>query len=320
MQNYIAAPEGTRDIIFSECAARRLLDARMEALFARRGYREVSTPVMEYYDLFLRTGAPIPEQSMFKVIDRSGRICVLRPDSTTPIARLAASRLAAEPLPLRLWYAQPVFRSGDALAGAPAQTMQTGAELVGLPGRDADIDILSLCAECLSGVTENFHIEISHAGIFAVLCNALNLSQGERETIRALILRKNFAALGDALEPYGGHDAAYDLLLLMRLSGPCEALQDAKGCKTPALRPILDELLALLGALPPGHFSVDLGMVHAIEYYTGIVFRGYIAGAAGEVLAGGRYDNLLGLLGRDTPAVGFAIDMDALLTLERNDL
>jgi len=59
-----------------------------------------------------------------------------------------------------------------------------------------------------------------------------------------------------------------------------------------------------------------LGMVQSIEYYTGVVFRGYVTGAAGHVLTGGRYDALLGLLGRDAPAIGFALDLDALPSAE----
>lgn len=311
-QSIIAPPEGTRDIIFEECTASRRQNARMEELFTRRGYREVSTPVLEYYDLFCRTGSPIPEQSMFKVIDRSGRICVLRPDSTTPIARLAATRLGSEPLPLRLWYAQPVFRSENAHNGAPAQLMQTGVELIGLSGRDADADLLHLSAECLRQTGGQIRIELSHAGIFLSLCDALSLSAGERETLRALILRKNFGMLGDALERYGNHPAAKDLSLLMRLSGGKKALADAKACQTPALYPALQELSELWELLPEDIFSVDFGMVQSIEYYTGVVFRGYAAGAAAEILIGGRYDNLLGLLGRDAPAIGFAVNMDAL--------
>ena len=60
-------------------------------------------------------------------------------------------------------------------------------------------------------------------------------------------------------------------------------------------------------------------MVHQIDYYTGLVFRGYTEGAGEAVLSGGRYDNLVGAFGRDAQAIGFAVDVDAVgacLTVE----
>ena len=111
MQYRINTPEGTRDRLFAECRDRRSVQTALADLFRRRSYAEVSTPEVEFYDLFLQSGNPIPQEAMLKIIDRSGKIMVMRPDCTTPIARVAATKLKALPLPQRLYYAQPVFRS-----------------------------------------------------------------------------------------------------------------------------------------------------------------------------------------------------------------
>lgn len=309
---WINAPEGTRDALFGECSARRARESAVGELFSGAGFREVSTPVIEYYDLFVRTGSPLPEESMFKLTDRSGRICVLRPDSTTPIARLAATRLSGQPLPLRLWYAQPVYRSDRALAGHSTELMQAGVEMIGAGGAGADAEILSLASKLLRAGDGEYTIELSHAGLFTSLCAELGLTDEKRESARALIERKSFAALGDELEEYSSNPAARDLMRLMRLSGGSEVLEEAKKCECAALREPLAYLEGLSKLLPGRSILFDFGMVHSIEYYTGVVFRGYISGAAGAVLTGGRYDKLLSLLGRDAPAVGFAADLDAL--------
>lgn len=93
------SPGGTRDRLFAECMGRRQVQERLIRLFCQRGYREVSTPETEFYDLFARSGSAIPQEQMVQVFDQSGKLCVMRPDSTTPIARVAATKLRALPLP-----------------------------------------------------------------------------------------------------------------------------------------------------------------------------------------------------------------------------
>ncbi len=72
----------TRDRMFAECLERRQVQGALVELFRRRGYTEVITPEVEFYDLFVQSGTPIPQESMLKIIDRSGKIMVMRPDCT----------------------------------------------------------------------------------------------------------------------------------------------------------------------------------------------------------------------------------------------
>lgn len=297
----IRAPEGMRDRLFDECTLRRGREAAFASLFRERGFREVSTPVLEHYGLFTRTGSPLPEETMVKVIDHTGRICVLRPDNTAPIARLAASRLLNEPLPIRLWYAQPVYRAG-------IEMLQTGVEAIGVTD---DAEVIRLACEATAlFFNKTPHIEVSHAGLLETIYDALSLDSDVREQFNAYLERKNFASLGDDLTTYMKNPAARDLLTLTRLSGGANALDEAeRTIKTPLTKP-LQALKKLLADLPEGSVSVDFGLAPSIGYYTGVFFRGYVEGAPGAVLTGGRYDRLLGLLGREAPAIGFAIETE----------
>ena len=205
----INTPEGTRDRLFAECRERRQVQRALTALFARRGYAEVSTPEVEFYDLFLQSGSPLPQESMLKIIDRSGKIMVMRPDCTTPIARVAATKLKTLPLPQRLFYDQTVFRSGQAHKGGSSEIAQCGVELMGAAGQKADLEVVALAVDALRtcGV-EDYHVELGHVGFFRDLAGRVDMPAAVIEQMRLLIEGKNFAALNDLLEPYAGQGPA----------------------------------------------------------------------------------------------------------------
>ena len=311
----INTPEGTRDRLFAECRERRQVQSALTGLFQRRGYAEVSTPEVEFYDLFLQSGDPLPQERMLKIIDRSGKIMVMRPDCTTPIARVAATKLKALPLPQRLYYDQTVFRSGQAHTGGSSEIAQCGVELLGAAGRKADLEMVALAVDALRACgVERFHIELGHAGFFRDLAGRVDMPSQVIERMRALIEGKNFAALNDLLEPYAGQGACKALRRLSRLFGGAEVLDEAEALAGGSA--VLVYLRQLYGELCRAgygeHLRFDLGMVHQIDYYTGVVFRGYVEGAGDAVLSGGRYDKLVEAFGRPAPATGFAVDVDAV--------
>lgn len=103
-------PDGTRDLLFGECVSRGEAVSRLTTMFRARGYRQVITPAIEFYDVFGSSAAHFPQENMYKLADTRGRLMVIRPDCTIPIARLVATRLAASPMPLRLYYSENVYR------------------------------------------------------------------------------------------------------------------------------------------------------------------------------------------------------------------
>ena len=311
----INTPEGTRDRLFAECRERRQVQLALTTLFQRRSYVEVSTPEVEFYDLFLQSGNPLPQESMLKIIDRSGKIMVMRPDCTTPIARVAATKLKSMPLPHRLYCDQTVFRSGDAHKGGSSEIAQCDVELIGAAGRKADLEMVAMAVDALrAGGLRDFHIELGHVGFFRDLAGRMDMSPEVTEQMRALIEGKNFAALNDLLEPYAGQSACAALRRLSRLFGGAEVLDEAErltGGSSALL--YLRKLYAELCQAGYGDYlRFDLGLVHQIDYYTGVVFRGYAEGAGDAVLSGGRYDKLVEAFGRTAPATGFAVDVDAV--------
>lgn len=315
MNIHINTPEGTRDRLFAECVERRQVQNALVALFRRRGYTEVITPEVEFYDLFLQSGNPLPQEAMLKIIDRSGKIMVMRPDSTAPIARVAATKLKSLPLPQRLYYDQTVFRSGSAHNGGSSEIAQCGVELIGALGKKSDLEMIAMAVDALRACgVGRFYIEVGHVGFFQNLAGRMEMRADEQETMRSYIESKNYAVLNDLLEPYGFRSACAALRRLPYLFGGVEVLDEAEALAGPCesldyLRELYKELTA---AGYGGYVRFDLGLVHQIDYYTGVVFRGYVEGAGGPVLSGGRYDNLVERFGRQAEATGFAVNVDAV--------
>lgn len=309
-------PDGTRDLLFGECVSRGEAVSRLTTMFRARGYRQVITPALEFYDVFGSSAAHFPQENMYKLADTRGRLMVIRPDCTIPIARLVATRLAASPMPLRLYYSENVYRVEHDLRGKRNEVFQTGVELIGSNALRSDLEIVELAASGLSDIGgERFRIELCHIGYFKALIDSLDAPGETKEQIRQCIEQKNYPALGDLLDPFGAARAALALRYLPRLFGGEEvfekayALFDENGARESLdyLRSIYD-YLRQLGL--EGSVIVDLGLVNQIEYYTGIVFRGYFDGIGEPVLSGGRYDNLISDFGAALPAVGFAVNAD----------
>lgn len=314
--NYIInTPEGTRDRLFAECADRRKVQNSLTDLFSEHGYSEISTPEMEFYDLFIQSGNPLPQESFLKIIDRSGKIMVMRPDCTIPIARVAATKLKAVALPQRLYYNETVFRSGQAHKGGSSEIAQCGVELIGSAGQEADAEVIALAIEGLKAVSPHpFHIELGHVGLFRALAAEMDMGAVKTEQMRLLIEGKHFAALNDLLEPYKEKKAYAVLSRLSQLFGSIDVLDEAESLI--GKREEVEYLRTLYDALDKKGYGkfirFDLGLVHQIDYYTGVVFRGYVEGVGAPVLSGGRYDNLVEKFGRPAPAIGFSVDADAV--------
>lgn len=308
-------PEGTRDILYGECNKRRRLQSRLTKLFRSRGYAEVSTPTVEFYDTFQKAGTMLSQEDLLKIIDRSGRICVIRPDCTVQIARIAATKLQSSPLPQRLYYNEEIFRSREENAGVSTEVPQCGIELIGAPGEKADLEMIATAVDALrASGAEQFHIELGHINLFRDLVRRMGLDSEKTEEVRLLIEGKKFAALNDLLDEYQDRSGCEALKMLSRLFGGPEVLDEAEKLAGPneSIRYLRDLYGYLCQAGYGEAIQFDLGTVTQIDYYTGVVFRGYVKGAGSAVLSGGRYDKLVEAYGRKAEATGFAIDVDAL--------
>lgn len=305
-------PPGALDLTGPAAVARRRLQRAAQEVLEQAGYAEIIPPTFEYEEVFLRAGGPEVAEHLIRFTDRDGRILALRYDFTACVARVAATTFRGAAPPLRLSYTGKVFRQEAERGGRPREILQTGAELLGQPDGAGDIEIvrLTLAMAHAAGLVD-FQLNLGHVGVLAPGLAAVDA--GERGTVRHWIDRKDRGSLTRAVA--GLDPDAASLARLAFVIGRRDALAAALSQAPTAARPALEQLLTLDDALTPAeraHVVYDLGEVRGLDYYTGIQFELFVAGAGRAAGAGGRYDGLMARFGAPMPAVGVSLDLDTI--------
>ncbi|MFN2454815.1 MAG: ATP phosphoribosyltransferase regulatory subunit [Pyrinomonadaceae bacterium] len=314
-------PNGMRYYFGSEARLRRRVEDAAMTVFDGWSYEEISTPTVDYYALFERGMGAREASRAFRFTDTDGRLLALRPDVTSSVARSAATLFADRARPLRMCYAATVFRQTPRThAEARRESTQLGCELIGSRSAEADIEMLLIATEVLEKLNlgRECCITLSSVEIFNGVAENLSLDAEARETMRRLIDLKDAAELERFLAPFApAPDERAAFARLTRLSGKREVLAEARRVITnPRSIAALDHLEKLWSVIDSlGYadvFEIDLGDVSGLDYYTGLIFKIYIAGAGARVGRGGRYDSLAANFGRTEPATGFVLELDGI--------
>lgn len=315
-------PEGMRDLILGECLTKKKLQKDIEEVLDKWGYTEIITPTIEYYQTINSGFQNLKEEEVYKFFDAKGRILVLRPDMTVPIARVVATKFKEIDRPIRFRYCADVFRLHKSFGGRKNEYTDCGIELIGLNSEESDLEILTTALETLEVLGDTkFKLEIGNIDFFNSAIKDLNLDDEKKERLAFLIDKKSLKALEDYLENLS-ISAEYKKFLneLPLLFGGIEVIEKAKKYAfNDELKNSLSYLEGIyLNLKELGYDDIitfDLAMVPRLNYYTGIIFRGFVDGVGATVLSGGRYDKLISTFGSDYPAVGFSINLDTLLSV-----
>lgn len=317
----IYTPEGVQDILFEECFLKRNLEDRIRSLFRSCGYFEIETPTLEFYDTFSADGDMTPQEMMFKFFDQQGRILVLRPEMTIPVARIAATKYRDARYPLRISYIGNTFRYNEMGGGKQREFTQAGVEILGAANPEADAEVIATAINALKCAgLDSFQIDVGQVEFFKGLMEEIGLSEQDAEQMRALIDSKDYLGVEELVRNRDMPGYLKDLILeFPRLFGSTDVIDKVEGMTTNKrsldalgnLRQVLD-ILEDYGLSK--YVSIDLGMVQSLNYYSGIIFRGFTYGVGFPVLSGGRYDSLVGKFGRECPATGFSVGINMVMT------
>lgn len=321
-------PEGVRDIHLVEASRKNELQNRIMSIFHSYGFKDVQTPTFEFIDIFSKEKGTVDTKMMYKFFDRDGNILALRPDITPSIARFVATSFEQDEMPKRICYLGNTYRNNESYQGKLREVTQAGVEFIGIDSADADAEVIAIVVNSLlaSGL-EEFQIDIGLANFFKGIVEEAGLDASYEEELRRLIDEKNYIAIEEILLSLNlKEDHKKVLLDLPKLFGSIDVISQARHmtANKKALE-ALDRLENIYEILTDygieNYISIDLGMISQINYYTGIVFRGYTYGTGVAIADGGRYDSLIGQFGHDAPAVGFAIIIDELMSaLERQEI
>ena len=309
-------PAGVRDWLPHELARKRDIEQKVRAVFGRWSYQEVQTPGFERFDVLeFGLGEALTDQT-FRFSDRRANALALRPEMTTPIARLVSTRMRDDPLPLRLSYIAPAYRYEEPQEGRMREFTHAGVELIGGGGVDADAESLFMAVEALDAVgLSDACFDINDANVVDGVLETLGIAPAERKRCKALIADRNVVALRAFGEPR--------LVEYAMMRGGSEALKKVRAlCGTSISQIALDRLGQLLeraaGLGLGGRVNLDFALLRDLEYYTGFVFEGYVDEIGFSLCGGGRYDSLLPRFGYSVPAVGWTAGVERILiALER---
>lgn len=323
MQNF-GTPRGARDILIDESRKRTILQEKLLHYMQSCGFSRVETPLFEYYELFSDDISPIDDENIVKTINNDGKVVVLRPDMTIPTARIVATKLKSEQRPLKLCYSGNVYRAGSKNRGAASEISQIGAEIYGCESKWADIEIIGMAMECFRKASvADYKIDIGHVGIIKGIFECLSLPEDKKSKIISLISEKNLVELEKEVLTLDMSERYTDILCkLPRFFGSPEEV--FKGMDeiiiNDTVKKSVDYLYEIYEKSKEMGLSskliIDAGMTGNMKYYTGLIFKAYVRGASSSVISGGRYDDLLGKLGADCPAAGFAVDIDSMVKAE----
>lgn len=283
------------------------------------GYQFMETPALEYYET-VGTASAILDQQLFKLLDSQGHTLVLRPDMTAPIARVAASKLLKEDLPLRLAYSASVFRAQQREGGRPAEFEQIGVEMIADETVSADGEVIALMVSALKQANlENLQISVGHIGFVQELFLQILGTEERAQSLTKFLYEKNFVGYREHVK--GLNLSSIDrqrLLDFLRLKGGEEVLdfahdllENGKGREALLQLQQLWENVVDYGEQEKLKF--DLTLVSHMSYYTGILFEVYADQVGFPIGNGGRYNLLVEKFGKTTGATGFALRVDRLL-------
>jgi ATP phosphoribosyltransferase regulatory subunit len=295
-------PSGTRDVLPEEMRELRAITEAMREVFLAHGYGEVWTPAIEYET---EIGPMAGRSRVYRLADDHGSVLRLRSDLTVPIARVAATRYADVPPPLRFCSFAHVYRQVRPHRGQMREFLQAGCELIGAPAPEGTVEVLQvLCAALDATGLRDYRIGLGDAALYPQLCDEHGVPAELRAQLLGALVARDFVALATVVEAHG-LDAS--LLDVPQRRGGVDVLADLGDCGGR-----LRAVHGALGADVAERVILDLGLIRDLDYYTGAVFEVYDPAEGTPLGGGGRYDDLLGRFGRDLPAVGFAIGFDAL--------
>jgi len=305
---------GMNDVLPGQIGAWQFFEDCTRELLGAYGYEEIRVPVLEHTALFKRAigeHTDVVGKEMYTFTDRGGDSLTLRPEATAGIVRALISNGMLRGARHKLWCLGPMFRHEAPQAGRYRQFWQVDVEAVGCTGPDVDAELIAMSARLWQrlGIT-GLSLEL----------NSLGTPESRREYRTRLVAYMR------------AHESRLDADSRRRLEGNPLRILDSKAPEMqelisgaplltehldPQSRQHFDELCAMLRSIGVG-YEINPRLVRGLDYYTRTVFEWITdsSGAQNAVCSGGRYDGLVAQLGGDsTPAIGFAMGVERLVTL-----
>lgn len=295
---------------------------RLRSLYQKYGYSQYKMSKFEEYDLYVRNKDFLVSDSIITFNDTSGKLLALKPDVTLSIIKNSQDSPDSVQ---RVYYNESVYRISKG-SHTFKEIVQAGLECIG------DIDIYNMCevillaAKSLQAISPSYVLDISHMGFVSALLNKYEINDEAKALIVNYIGEKNIHDIENICDSCGLPEELYEKLsaLILAYGSVDQVLGKLSEISIDAeMQQALEEIKSICAVLKAegidGKINIDFSIVNDMNYYNGIVFKGYIEGIPSSVLSGGRYDKLMHKMGKNGGAIGFAVYLDSLERLEKSD-
>ncbi len=297
---------------------KKRIEREFEGYFEDQGFSLIEPRIFQKYDDYVRSNFRQDPSGTVKVLGGDSRILILRPDITTNILGEIFSKWDGQP-PLKVYYNSKIYQTRP---GAKIlENYQMGVESLGDDMLRADQEIVGMAADLMAGLGSPWILELGSSKFLDGFFRELDLEANLELELRDLIRKKSRYSLNARLDDLNLSGTILDSIL--DLQGDMDSVMAAARTLpvNREMKAALEELTALQAALTE-HDSgetvkFDLSLIPDLDYYDGIIFKGYCLGTPNKILSGGRYDKLTEEFGRRVPAIGFMIDMDLVTRIRR---
>ncbi len=321
-------PRGTKDYLPKENEERRFVIEKLRRVFELYGYGEVVTPAFEHLELLVaKAGEDVVDQ-IYWFKDKGGRKLGLRFELTTPIARIVAENPSLSK-PIRFYYIQPVWRYEEPQKGRLREFWQAGIELIGVPDVSADAEVIAVLVNSLRETgLRNYAVHVNNRLLAESLLAWAHVppdSLGAALRVIDKLEKRGIQYVADELSKLSMQPDRIPKLLELLTSNDVAQIEELS--LIPEARESLTSLNSLISELENAYgitkcVKLDLSVVRGLDYYTSLVYevRTPAAGELGSIAGGGRYDDLIRLVGGpQLPATGMAIGIERLIESLRNE-
>ena len=289
----------------------------LRELYSANGYKAYKMGKFEEYDLYAENKEFLVSEGVITFTDMSGKLMALKPDVTLSIIKNGRN------LPdeiSKVYYSENVYRVKKD-AGSFKEIMQTGLECYGPISEKEIKEVIILAAKSLKLISGNSVLSLSDFSVITGLIKGLNLGAKDSANLLKAVSEKNSGEIASILESSLKKEKAAAFIKLINISGKARAvIKDLVPIEKTIDSKEFSEFIKILKELSEidcgDVFSVDFSLTGDANYYSGIIFRGFIDGIPDAVLSGGQYDNLMKKLGKNSRAIGFAVYVDMLARLD----
>ena len=289
------------------------LASELRELYRSYGYARYKVGRFEEYDLYLRNKKFLASEQVLTFSDTNGKLMALKPDITLSIVKNVKNDGRIH----KVFYTETVYRVPKN-AGGFREIPQTGLECIGRVDDYAMAEVLMLAARSLEAISPSYSLDVSDIGVLSGVLAEEPVGAEDCAKVLSALGEKNAHGLSAVCAALGISQQT-ELLLksLITACGPLEPTLDAverlnlpESCREP-LRG-LRQIARMMAAYGIRQINLDFSVVNDMDYYSGLIFRGFVEGVPSGVLAGGRYDHLMTRMGKQGEAIGFAVYLDQL--------